>query len=112
MASSPEHDPKQASQALPPIEKIKNWNASGLLDWIQKNRPNLFQGDQRKKFGDASIPGEVFLTLAGDEDFFIKCELPLGTSRGLANLASELARRETAGVRSKLLFSMPCTQYR
>jgi hypothetical protein len=113
MASSPEHDPKQASQALPPIEEIKNWVSGKLLEWIKDNRPNLLNSAQVGILEEQDISGDVFLNHAGDAEFFEnKCKLTPGPSERLANLAMELARGETAGVRSKLQSSMPCTQCR
>jgi len=39
-----------------------------------------------------------------------KCNLPIGASERLANLARELAGGETAGIKSKLLSFISCTR--
>jgi len=46
------------------------------------------------------------------EFFENKCNLPIGASERLANLARELAGGETAGIKSKLLSFMSCTPRR
>ncbi|KIX06714.1 uncharacterized protein Z518_04690 [Rhinocladiella mackenziei CBS 650.93] len=38
MDSFPEHSPKQAGQAEPTIEEIKEWNADELFEWIQQGQ--------------------------------------------------------------------------
>ena len=102
MHSFTKHNSKQASQAKPTIEEIKNWDADELLEWIQQNRPKLLKGDILEKFRAEDISGDVFLHHAGDVEFFNKkCNLPSGTSERLANLASELAGGETAGMVQK-----------
>ena len=92
-----EHNPEEASQAEPTIEEIKEWNQDELLEWIQRKEPKLLKGDKLEKFKDASIDGVIFLKYAGDKMYFHKeCNLPIGTSERLADLASEIARREIA----------------
>ncbi|KIX03495.1 uncharacterized protein Z518_07048 [Rhinocladiella mackenziei CBS 650.93] len=76
MDSFPEHSPKQAGQAKPTIEEIKEWDADELLEWIQQNKPKQLKGHGLEKFKAADISGEVFLILV------------------LANLAREMAGKE------------------
>ena len=78
------------------MEKVKEWDDDQLLDWIQEKRPKLLRvGENLEKFKAAQISGEVFLMLAGDMEFFEKkCHLPVGPSRGLAELAREIAGGE------------------
>jgi hypothetical protein len=105
--------PKQASHTKPAIEEIKEWDEDDLLDWIQQKRPKLLKGDDLKKLKAARISGHVFLIYAGDVEFFKKeCNLPVGTSAVLANLAMEITGGETAGKKSKLLSFIPCTPRR
>ena len=105
-----EHSPKKASQAAPTIEEIKELDEGQLLKWIQKEQPKLLKGDKLKKFKATDISGEVFLNHAGDVEFFQKeCNLTIGLSERLADLARKIAGRETAGIKSKLLSSMPRT---
>jgi len=80
----------------PTMEEVKEWDKDELLKWIQQKRPKLLTDDDDvEKFKAAKIPGDVFLTLAGDVKSFQKnCHLPFGPSKGLANLAEEIARRE------------------
>jgi hypothetical protein len=102
MDSFPKHNSKQASQAKPTIKEMKNWDADELLEWIQENRSKVLKGDILEKFKAEDISGDVFLHHAGDVEFFNnKCNLPSGTSERLANLASELAGGETAGMVQK-----------
>jgi hypothetical protein len=91
MNTFPEHSSKQASQAVPTIEEIKNWDADELLQWMKDNRPKLLKGDKLEKFEAGDISGDVFVDHAGDVEFFeSKCNLPSGTSERLANLAREI----------------------
>jgi hypothetical protein len=71
---------------------VKEWDNDQLLKWIQQKRPKLLQDvEDIENFKAAQIPGDVFLTLAGDAQFFKKeCHLPIGPSEGLADLASEI----------------------
>ena len=92
MESFLEHNSKQASQAVPTIEEVKNWDADELLEWIKENRPKLLKVDKLEKFEAEDISGDVFVDHAGDVEFFEnKCNLPSGTSERLANLAREIA---------------------
>jgi hypothetical protein len=71
-------------------------------------QPNLLKGDDLRKLKEARISGPAFLIYAGDEEFFEeRCNLSIGTSVILANLAREL--RETTGIKSKLLSFVPRT---
>jgi hypothetical protein len=73
-----------------------------LLEWIQQKEPKLLKGDKLEKFKNASIDGVIFLKYAGDKTFFHEeCNLPIETSERLADLASEIARGETAGTVQK-----------
>jgi hypothetical protein len=102
MDSFPEHDPKQASHTKLTIEEIKRRDEDELLEWIQQKEPKLLKGDKLKKFKNASIDGVIFLKYAGDKMFFLEeCNLPIETSERLADLASEIARGETAGTVQK-----------
>ena len=84
-----------------------------MLKWIQQKQPELLKDDDLKKLRAARISGPVFLIYAGDEEFFQKkCNLPIGTSVMLAELAREIAGGETAGIKSKLLSFIPCTPRR
>jgi len=113
MDTSPGHNPKQASQAEPTIEEVKEWDEDELLKWIQQKRPRLLKGDNLKKFKAADIPGEAFLTKAGNDGFFKnECNLSIRPSLALANLAREIAGGETAGKKSKLLSFIPYTPCR
>jgi len=103
----------QTSQAKPIIEGINELDADELLEWIQQERPKALKGDKVEKFKEADIDGATFLKHAGDVDFFEnKCNLPIGTSERLADLAKEIAGVETAGAKSKSLSFIPCTPRR
>ena len=92
MDSFLEHNSKQASQAEPTIEEIKNWDEDELLKWIQQRHPKLLKGDDLKKLKGERVDGVVFLNHAGGNEYFRKeCNLASGTSERLANLASEIA---------------------
>jgi hypothetical protein len=106
----PEHTPKQASYK----EKAAiEWNVNDLLAWIEDKRPDLLDDDESEKLRKAKISGEVFLTCAGDREFFKSdCQLPPGTAVVLANLSRELAEEEAAGIKGKLLSFMSCTPRR
>ena len=105
MESFPEHNPKHASHTKPTkptIEEIKEWDEDELFEWIEQKEPKLLRGDKLQKFKDLSIDGVIFLKCAGDKKFFHEeCNLPIGTSMRLADLASEIAGGETAGVVQK-----------
>jgi len=105
--------PQQPSHIKPTIEEIKEWNEDELLKWIQQKRPGLLRGDNLEKFKAAFIRGAFFVKQAGDVGFFKKeCNLPIGISGELADLAREIAGGETAGTMSKLLSFIPCTPRR
>jgi len=105
MDSSPQHSTKQASYK----EKATiEWNVDDLLGWIDEKRPHVLEDGDRKKLRLARISGEVFLTYAGNMEFFEnKCKLPVGIAVMLANLSGKLAKED-----SKLLFFMSCTPHR
>jgi hypothetical protein len=101
--------PNQASHTKPTTEEIKKWDGDKLLEWIQQRQPNLLEGDDLKKLKAARISGPVFL-IAGDAKFFKnECNLPIGTSVMLANLAREITGGENASIKSKLLSFISCT---
>jgi hypothetical protein len=60
-----------------------------LLLWIQEKKPELFEGEVLETFKAARISGKAFLKYAGDVQFFKECNLPMGTSSDLADLAME-----------------------
>ena len=98
MDSHPERNPKQASHTKPTIEEIKEWDGDELLEWILEKRPKALKGDKLEKFKAADIDGATFLKHAGSKKYFHEeCNLPIGTSERLADLASEIAGGETAG---------------
>jgi hypothetical protein len=73
-----------------------------LLEWIQQKEPKPLKGDNLEKFKATSIDGVIFLKHAGDKTYFHEeCNLPIGTSERLADLASEIAGGETAGMVQK-----------
>ena len=95
MDSFPQHNPKQAGQAKPTVEEIKEWDADELLEWIQQNEPKQLKGDALEKFKAACISGMVFLMKAGNVEFFEnKCNLPIGPSEALAGLARNIAGKK------------------
>jgi hypothetical protein len=102
--------PNQASHTKPTIEEIEKWDEDDLLGWIQKKRPGLLRGDNLEKFKAAFIRGRVFVRQAGDVGFFKNgCNLPIGISDELADLAREITGGENAGIKSKLLYTMHTT---
>jgi hypothetical protein len=102
MDSFPEHNSEQDGQAEPTIEEIKNWDENELLRWIKLRHPKLLKGDNFKKLKRERVDGVIFLNHAGDKRYFHeKCNLPIGTSERLADLASEIAGGETAGTVQK-----------
>jgi hypothetical protein len=108
-----EHNPEEASQAEPTIEEIKEWNQDELLEWIQRKRPGLLEDDNLETFKRAFIRGNVFVKYGCNMGFFKGgCNLPIGISCELADLAVEITRGETAGMKSKLLSFMSCTPRR
>ena len=101
------------SEHKPTTKEIKEWDKNELLEWIQQQRPKPLDGDILEKFKAADIPGKIFLKHAGDAEFFEKkCNLSIGPSEILADLAAEIVGMEAAGVKSKLLFFIPCTPRR
>jgi hypothetical protein len=99
-------------QAKPTTEQVNEWNADQVLEWIKEHRPKLLSDDQKKIFRAKDISGDIFLNHDGDvESFENKCNLPIGASERLANLAREFveAGGETAGMKSKLLSFLSCT---
>jgi hypothetical protein len=95
------------SQAKPTIEQIENWDKDKLLEWIQQELPGLLTGDDLEKFKAASIRGRVFVKYGCDTGFFKnECNLPVGISYELADLAREIAEGKTAGKKSKLFHTL------
>jgi hypothetical protein len=106
MGSFPEHSPKQSSQAEPTIGEIKWWDEDKLLEWIQQKRPNLLTGEDVKKLKKEHISGLAFL-LAADhmvETFENGCNLRIGASLELTNLAREIVGEKDPGI-----IHQPCT---
>jgi hypothetical protein len=101
------------SHTNPTIEEVKKWDADELLEWIEQQEPKLLKGDKLEKFKAADISGRAFLMKADNVEFFKKeCNLPIGPSVVLADLAREIAGGETASIKSKLLSFIPCTPRR
>jgi hypothetical protein len=77
------------------IDKVNSWNANQLLEWIQQNLTSPLDKEDKRLFLKAKINGEVFLSHAGDIDWFEnKCKMPVGTSESLANLAGKITGRK------------------
>jgi hypothetical protein len=100
MNNLPEPNPKptelssQAGQAKPvtnepTTQEMEIWNKHKLLLWIQEKKPELFEDEVLEIFKAAHISGKAFLKYAGDVQFFKECNLPMGTSSDLADLAKE-----------------------
>ena len=103
MEGSPEHNPKQAEST---IQEIKAWDDDELLHWIQQKEPKLLTGDNLEKFKKACFPGQIFLKHAGERKYFHEnCDLPIGISHELADLASEIAEEDKANRESKCSLS-------
>jgi hypothetical protein len=86
----------------PIIEKIRKMDNEELLTWIQKERPRLLRDEDLENFKKAEVGGRVFLSLAGDwKALKEECNLSYDPSRGLANLASEVAKKEIIGIKGK-----------
>ena len=89
---------------------------------IQRERPKLFKGDRGVKlletvldtFKTGFISGSVFVKYGCDAGFFKnECNLPVGISYELADLAMEIAGGETAGKKkSESLSFILCTPRR
>jgi hypothetical protein len=85
---------------------VKEWDEDKLIRWIQRKSPNLLKCERLKKFKAAEISGKLFLSLAGNMEFFEKkCHLPVGSSQELADLASEIAGGETSKLLSFIYIS-------
>ena len=107
--SNPDDSPVMNKTPNPTMEEVKEWDNDQLLNWIQEVRPKLLRGKNIENFKAAEISGEVFLTLAGDVDFFrSQCNLPPGPSKGLANLAEEMNAVNKQG---KLLSFIPYSKH-
>lgn len=88
------------SEHKPTTKEIKEWDKNELLEWIQQQRPKPLDGDILEKFKAADIPGKIFLKHAGDAEFFEKkCNLSIGPSEILADLAAEIVGMEAVGVK-------------
>jgi hypothetical protein len=71
-------------------QEIKSLDANNLVLWIQKKQPGLLDDGIIEKLQAKHISGKTFLKYAGDVEFFHeKCNLPIGTSSDLADLATE-----------------------
>jgi hypothetical protein len=102
MEPIPEHDSKQASQAEPTVEQMKNWKRDQLFSWIMKKREQALDDEDILILKQTKITGEMFLEFAGDIDSFQRrCNLPISLSVTLANLSKPYVGWETAGIKSK-----------
>jgi hypothetical protein len=84
----------QAGQAKPvtnepTTQEMEIWNKDKLLLWIQEKKPELFEDEVLETSKAARVSGKAFLNHAGDLGFFKGCNLPMGTSWDLADLAKE-----------------------
>ena len=99
MEPIPEHDSKQASQAEPTVEQMKNWKRDQLFSWIMKKREQALDDDDIQILKQTKITGEVFWTYAGNEELFeTKFNLHPSISVMLANLSREFKEGVTAGI--------------
>ncbi|KIX08774.1 uncharacterized protein Z518_03431 [Rhinocladiella mackenziei CBS 650.93] len=95
-------DPKQASHSKLAIDEINEWDADDLLKWIEQERRGLLEGEDLEKFRTAKINKNILVNHAGDMRFFRnECELPVGISKSLAMLASEVAKGKTASLETR-----------
>jgi hypothetical protein len=97
------------SSIMPTQEEVKSWGKNKLFEFI-KGRPQLIEDDDDlENFKAAKISGKLFLDLAGDLQFFKnECHLPVGPSKELANLASEIKGEVKEG---KLLSFIPYSKH-
>jgi hypothetical protein len=86
----PGSQPRPEMPSNPTVQQMEDWDKDELLRWIQQKEPNLLSGDDLEKYIAAEISGNVFLWAAGDADFFMKADLPLGISLGLAILGHKV----------------------
>jgi len=68
----------------PTIREIRTWEADKLLEWIQQRLSVPLRPTNSRKFLDAEIEGEAFLSHAGDRAFFISAGLSFGIGEKLA----------------------------
>ena len=89
--------PVQAMSATnePTIQEIKGFDEVNLLKWIRENLSLRLKPEAERKFLDAEIDGESFLSHAGDDAFFQKAGLTLGVSDKLARLAEKTLDRKS-----------------
>jgi hypothetical protein len=90
-SSPPELGP-QPLPTIPTVQVMATWNEYVLLQWIEQETTILLDPKDRDKFAAARLLGETFLRRAGDEDFFMKAGLNLGTSEVLANLGNKVKK--------------------
>jgi hypothetical protein len=84
------------------IKKIREMDCEELLTWIQQEDPKLLKGEDLENFRKERINGDFFLDYGDDWEFFKEgCNLPAGTSDGLAILANEVIGKVTIGTKSK-----------
>src|SRR5579871_3186086 len=76
----------------PQPREMEIWNKDTLLLWIQDKKPGLLDNGVLETFKAARISGKAFLKYAGDVRFFKECNLPMGTSSDLADLANEIKK--------------------
>ena len=99
MSTLPDPDPKQTDRSSqvgqaeptinePTVQEIRSWDEDKLLEWIQQKLSRPLKPDNKEKFLNAEIDGEVFLNHGGDWEFFMR----VGFSYGVSDKLSELAR--------------------
>ena len=104
MSTLPDPDPKQTdrssqvSQAEPTIneptvQEIRSFDEAKLLEWIQQKLSVPLKPDDKEKFLNAEIDGEVFLGAAGNKEFFRWAGLSFGVSYQLAELANTISKK-------------------
>ena len=67
---------------------METWDKEKVLQWIQQRKPNILKDDDLENFNKACITGRAFLV--SDVEFFKSCDLPLGVSLALKDLADEV----------------------
>lgn len=73
--------------AGPTIQDVKSWDETTLLEWVQKRLDVPLKNDHIQKFLNDEINGSVFLSAAGQKEFFQEVGITLGPSMQLAQLA-------------------------
>jgi hypothetical protein len=76
---------------LPPLQDIKSWDETLLLNWVQKALSVPLKADDAARFLDARITGNAFLYAAG---IFEKAGISIGPSFDLSQLAKTIVDSE------------------